>query len=118
MAEILLEINPSSMDEIVRGKTLKYQNTMGPNGQTVLYEGADEQKTIIWHGEFLTQTQYDTMVAIFNARVNSTFTDDLGRQYVVYITAFTPKRMSKSPYDPWHHSYTMEMIVLSETFVG
>lgn len=117
MAEILLEINPSSMEEIARVKTLKYANTTGPNGQTVLVEGADQQKTITWTGHIMTEEQLDTLSAIFELRETSTFTDDLGRQYEVYITDFTPKRVY-SPFDPWHHTYTMGMIVLSETFIG
>lgn len=114
MAEILLVTNPSSTVEPVRQKTIIYQNTLGTGGNTILFELQDEGLTIQWSGHFFTEAEYTTLVGIYDARVTSTFTDDLGRSYTVYVTAFIPKREGHSPFLPWHHTYTLDMMVLAE----
>lgn len=112
MAELLLILNPETMDEPVLTKTLTYSEAIGPGGSTVSFEGQDQYQTIQWTGKILDQAQYDQFVTVFNTRETQTFIDDLGRTYTVYITGFAPKRVHTVS-NPYYHEYTMTMIVVS-----
>lgn len=106
-----LELNPNSGGSPTYKKTMTYANTSAPNGKTVVFEGQDEARMLEWSGAILTQTHYDKYVEWWEKRRQIQVTDDLGRQFWVYIVSFTPKR-GRSYQHPWKHDFDVSAVIL------
>ena len=104
------EINPNDGGSPQFKKTITYQSTLA--GNPLIFEGADEVKTTQVTGTLRSQSQHDTLVNWFEKRHLIRLTDDLGRTYMIYITAYEPKRV-RAATAPYKHTYT-----LSYTIVG
>lgn len=107
----LFEINPSDGGSPALKKNVIFKNTAAPDGKTLIYEGRDDPATFTFSGTLLTQTQYNAFQTWFLKRQQILLTDDLGRSYYIYITAFTPKR-TRAANNPWKHTYTVEAMTL------
>lgn len=105
------EVNPREGGTPSYRKNIVYQNTLAPGGRTLIFEGADEPMKLSWAGVILTQEHHETFVDWYYKRHQILLTDDLSRQYTVYISAYEPKR-ERSALHPWKHSYTMEATIL------
>lgn len=105
------EVNPNEGGELALKKNIQTQNTVGPGGKTLVFEGADEPKTLSFSGTILSQAQHDAFVEWFNKRHQIQLTDDLGNVFMVYITSYAPKRGRAHQY-PWKRTYTMEATVI------
>lgn len=105
-------INPSEGGSPIHKKTMTYQNTLSPGGRVLIFEGQTEAQEVEFSGTILDQAQYDAMVLWFNKRHQIRLTDDLGRQFNIYITEFTPKR-ERAYHHPWKHSYSVKYVVMS-----
>lgn len=106
------EINPRDGGSPQYEKTINYQNTTAPDGKTVIFEGLDKPLELEWSGVILSQDHYETLIEWFEKRRQIKLTDDLGRIYWVYITAFLPSRR-RAVGRPYKHDYTMKATVLS-----
>lgn len=106
------EVNPSEGGTPQHRKNVIYQNTVAPGGRTLIFEGQDEPLTLEWTGKVLSQEQHETFVDWFDKRHPIQLTDDLGREYMVYLTSYEPKRERAIHY-PYKHSYTMRATILT-----
>lgn len=93
-------------------KRVNYMNTSAPDGLTIIYEGQDEVMLIPWSGTLLTQAEFDALWQWWDKRRQLLLTDDLGREYWIYIQTFVPKRV-RAATAPWKHTYTVTAVILS-----
>jgi len=107
----VFEINPNEGGSPQYKKTIQTSNTAAPDGKTLIFEGRDEPQQLTFSGTILSQAQYDAMVTWFNKRHQIQITDDLSRQFMVYITGFEPKRV-RAVHFPYKHTYTVTYTVL------
>lgn len=107
----VLEINPNEGGSPEYKKTITYANTSAPDGKTLIFEGRDEVQTISFSGTLLTVTHLTALTNWFQKRHQILVTDDLSRQFWIYITSFSPKR-ERAAHSPYKHSYTVEATVL------
>lgn len=120
---LFLSINPetdSGSHAII--KNTKYEvavsnyidNSNTPRvGDTIVQDAPSEQETLSYTGKVYTKEQYDQLVYWFAKDHPWQLRDDLGREFLVYITNFKPERMRSAQYR-WKHSYTFSGIVLEE----
>ena len=106
-----LEINPADGGSPSYRKAIVYQNTSAPDGKVLMFEGQDETKEMEITGTILTEEHYNALLLWYTKRHQIQITDDLGRVFMVYITAFEPKR-ERAVHSPWKHSYTLRYTVL------
>jgi hypothetical protein len=105
------EVNPSEGGTPARKKTITYQNTSAPNGKVIVFEGRDEPQAIKFSGTILYESQYTQFLNWFNTRHQVLLTDDLNRQYWIYITSFDATRQ-RAVQHPWKHSYNIEATIV------
>lgn len=105
-------INPREGGAPERNKQLVYQNTAAPDGKTLILEGRDEVQKLEFSGVILEQAEYDAFNTWYEKRHQVKVTDDLGRQFWVYLTSFKPKR-ERAASHPWKHTYTVSATILS-----
>lgn len=108
-------INPSVGGSPSYKKNINYQNTSAPGGRTLVFEGQDEVREIQWTGTILEQAHYDALYAWWEKRRQLLLTDDLGREFWVYLKNFEPKR-ERAIHSPWKHSYNMTAVILDWAF--
>lgn len=106
-----LEINPNDGGSPSSNKRLNYSETTAPDGAALIYEGRDEVQKIEWSGTILSQAHYEKYEEWFQKRRQIRLTDDLGRQYWIYITTFSPRRVRSALY-PWKHEFTCSALIL------
>ena len=99
------EINPNEGGYPARNKNILFEATAAPNGHTVAQEGRDTQETFSFSGVILTLNTW------FEKRNQILLTDDLGREFWIYIKSFNPTRQRSAKY-PWRHNYTIDAIIL------
>lgn len=106
-----MQVNPKEGGSPGRKKNVGYSNTSAPDGKTIMFEGRDDPQTLEWSGTILTEQHLNDLETWFLKRRQVQLTDDLGRQYWIYITEYTPKR-ERAVHSPWKHSYTMKANIL------
>lgn len=104
-------MNPTEGGTPDRTKSLQAQATAAPDGKLILFEGREEPRRIELSGTLLEQAQLDAFTTWYEKRHQIRVTDDLGRQYWVYITGFSATR-NRRVHHPWHHSYKMQLTIL------
>lgn len=105
------EINPNEGGSPARKKTISYKSTAAPDGKTLIFEGRDQPPTIQFSGILLTEAQYDAFEEWWDKRQQVRVTDDLGREYWIYIDSFDPKRVRARSY-PWKHQFSITATIL------
>lgn len=110
--EYTFDINPNDGGTPNYNKTITYENTAGPGGVTLMFEGRDEPPKLRFSGTILEQDQFDTFKTWFDKRHQIRVTDDLSRQYWIYITKFEARRRRAYSH-PWKHDYEIEATILS-----
>ncbi len=105
------EVNPNQGGTPPLKKAITYQSTTSPFGKTLIFEGRDQVQEETVSGTLLTQVQLENLQYWFDKRHQVLLTDDLGRQYWIYITSFTPKR-ERARSHPWKHSYELSYTIL------
>jgi len=105
------EINPNDGGYPSRNKSIAYEATAAPNGQTLAFEGRESPATISFSGTILTESQFNTINTWYEKSNQIRLTDDLGREFWIYIRSFSPTRVRSINY-PWRHTYSIEAIVL------
>ena len=107
-----MNVNPREGGAPSYKKNISYQNTAGTDGNVLAFEGRDEAQTSEFSGVILTETMYNTLYTWFNKRHQIQVTDDLGREFVIYITSFDAKRKWSTSH-PWRHDYTMTYTIIN-----
>lgn len=105
------EINPREGGSPNWDKRISEQNTTAPDGKVLLFEGQDPVQTLEWSGAIISQEHHDAYVEWWQKRRQIQLTDDLGRQYWIYLTSFKPTRMRAHSY-PWRHNFTATALIL------
>ena len=103
-------INPLDATMPSIQKTLTKQITA--SGKPVIFQGRDAVQTMSFSGTILDQIHLEIMNEWFIKEKQISITDDLGQQYWVYLTNFSPTRNYSSQY-PWRHEYSANATVLS-----
>lgn len=104
------EINPSEGSPTY-GKRLVRSSTLASSRKTLLVEGSAPAKRIDLTGVSLSSAQLDTFVNWFNRRRPIRLTDDLGRQWMVYIYSVEPQR-KRNVTHPYQHHYKISTVVV------
>lgn len=108
-------LNPNDGGSPQAKKRVNYQNTSAPDGMTLIYEGQDEVMQIPWSGTLLTQAEYEALWEWWDKRRQLLLTDDLGRQFWIYIQTFEPRRV-RAATAPWKHTYSVTAVILDWDF--
>lgn len=111
---LTMELNPNSGGSPSFDKTITEEATTAPDGQTIIFEGQDPPQKLEWSGVILTQTHYEAYATWYQKRRQIKLTDDLGREFWIYITSFAPKRVRKRTV-PWFHEFTCRATILDVT---
>lgn len=104
--EYELDINPAEGGSPQYRKNIVYQNTSAPDGKVLMFEGRDNVQELEVTGTILEEDHYNALLEWYQKRHQIRVTDDLGRQFMIYITAFEAKRERAFHY-PWKHSYVL-----------
>lgn len=105
------EVNPNEGGTPARKKTLTFQSTSAPGGKTLVFEGRDEPESFEFSGTLLYQSQWTQFNTWFDLRHQVLLTDDLGRQFWIYITEFSATR-KRAVSHPWKHEYKVTATVV------
>lgn len=103
-------INPLDVSMPSVQKTFTEQKTA--SGKSVLFQGRDQVQRMSFSGTILTQLHFEIFEEWFSKEKQVSITDDLGNQFWVYLTSFTPTRNYSARF-PWRHEYNAEAIMLS-----
>jgi hypothetical protein len=108
---LTFDYNPNEGGTPGRKKNLTFTSTAAPGGRTLIFEGQDEVLALEFSGVILTQGQLDAFTEWFDKRHQLLLTDDLNRQFWVYMDEFGPDRV-RSATVRWKHTYRIHCIVL------
>lgn len=106
------EINPVAGGSPQYKKTETIVKTTAPDGRALIFEGQDEVQRLEWSGTILTQAHYDKYVEWWQKRRQIKVTDDLGREFWVYLNSFSPKRV-KAVTRPYKHEYDVTATIVN-----
>jgi hypothetical protein len=106
-----LEINPNEGGSPSYEKTWNVASTSAPDGKVVIFEGRDAPKRVSVSGVLLTEDLYNAFVSWYDKRNLLRLTDDLGREFDIYIERFSPTRV-RSVSHPWRHNYELSYIIV------
>ena len=104
-------MNPSEGGSPGYSKSITFSNTSAPGGKVLAFEGRDNVRELEISGVLKEASQLAAFETWFLKRNQIRVTDDLGRQFMVYITDFTPTRR-RAVMTPYKHDYTMRMFIL------
>lgn len=107
------EISPDSATMGGFKRNLNIVATSAPNGAAVKFEGRKNPEHIRFSGTLLTQEQYDALNLWAEKHYQIRITDDLNRQFWVYMISFSPSRQLSL--SRWRHSWSAEGIKLDWT---
>jgi len=107
-------INPNQGGTPNFVKTLTRRNTAGPNGDILTFEGRDQAETLNFSGIIVDEEHLDAFLTWFDKEYQIKITDDLSREYWVYINNFAITRswMRRSKA---RHEFTMSCTILNWT---
>lgn len=109
LSTYILPVNPHSARMPTRRKRVTHKPTCA--GRNVTFEGRPETQDFDFSGVILSEAQYRLFVSWASKRKQIQVTDDLGRQYWVYIENFSPTR-KKVATNPWYMDYTISGVAL------
>lgn len=107
------EINPNAGGTPGVTKNILYKSPAGANGQPILMEGRDDIQELTVSGVLLSEALLNAMKLWAEKRYPILLTDDLGRQFKIYITAYQAERVRQST-RPWRHESSVTYLVLTE----
>lgn len=107
------EVNPREGGTPRYTRSFDTQKAVAPDGQAILFEGRRSLSTSSISGVILTETEFLAMLEWFNKPYPVLLTDDLGRQFEIAITAFSPTRR-RAYGRPWKHDYSIDYTILTE----
>jgi hypothetical protein len=105
------EINPNEGGTPSRKKTLTYQATAAPDGKTLMFEGREEPQELQVSGVLLSAEQLAAFNAWMDKHHQVLLTDDLHRQFWIYMTALEPTRQRARSH-PYKHQYSLTYTIL------
>lgn len=110
---VTFAMNPNDGGSPPLKKNMTYQATAAPSGRTLAFQGRQEAQTLDLSGTLLFEADYQFFLDWWDTQNQMLLTDDLGRQYWVVITEFTPKRVRAASH-PWKHSYSLKCLIVDQ----
>lgn len=110
----VFDVNPNAGGDPQYKKTIVQQNTVAPNGKTILSEGADAPLTLSWNGTIVDIAQHQVFITWWTKRYQVQLTDDLGRVFMIYIQNYAPTR-ARSATRAYKNTYQIDAVVVSWT---
>jgi len=107
------EINPYEGGTPGVEKNVLFKSPAGANGQAIVMEGRDSLQELTVTGVLLSEALLNTMKTWAEKRHPVLLTDDLGRQFRIYITRYEASRVRQST-RPWRHESSVTYLVLTE----
>lgn len=105
------EVNPNEGGSLLLEKPIVARSTVAQGGVTILFEGNKPVQQIVFSGILYSETALNVMVDMFAKRHQIRLTDDLGRQFMIFIDKFEPKRV-RARHSPWKHTYTITATIV------
>lgn len=103
-------INPLTAQMPSIKRTIAREKTA--TGNPIVFQGRNAAQTMTFGGTIMTQEHLEALRTWTLKETQVHITDDLGRGYWVYFTAFKPSRQRSSQF-PWRHEFTAEAVVLN-----
>lgn len=103
--------NPDSGGSPTLAKTFTPFPTVVAGGNVILFEGANKPTVIDFSGFLDDQSQLSMFETWANKLHQVQLTDDLGRNYMVVITSFTPQRIWRGRRF-WRHTYSVKATII------
>jgi hypothetical protein len=107
----VFDVNPNEGGTPTFEKNILEESTAAPDGLTLIFEGAEKPKPFNFSGVILEQSQYEAMLEWYQKRRQVRVTDDLGRQFWIYIKKFEATRGWRVSH-PWRHTFSIEATVV------
>lgn len=107
-----LEINPVTASSPLQEKSIEFSAKAGPFGESVIRDGGNLPATAQCAGTVLTQGQFENVEYLIQADTDWVLTDDLGRNFQIYITGIDMKRTFSSTL-PYRHDFTIDYVVVA-----
>lgn len=108
------EINPNQGGTPTLTRNIKYQSSSGVNGSPILFQGRDSLSQVQVSGVIRERSHLEAMQEWYSKQRVVQITDDLLREFSVFITGFSANRKRSAAY-PWKHDYTLNYVILSES---
>lgn len=113
--QIPLPVNPKEdTGSLAMERDIKYQNTAGTNGKTLIFEAGEKMPKASFTGVIYTQNEYNIFIAEMTRPQYSTMVDDRGVIFVIVWEQFLLTRDWSRRY-PWKHTYDLQGYVVSYT---
>ena len=91
-----MELNPGQVDMGGVQKQISERAASSPTGKRIVFEGRRQPQTISFSGVIFNKDEYVRFEGLANKNYQVRLTDDLGREYWVYVTNFSPSRRKTS----------------------
>jgi hypothetical protein len=104
-----MEINPSSFSMSDTTRSVSNQPTLA--GRQMLFQGRSAPVKMSFSGTILVEDEYNVLRQWADQRRQVRLTDDLGREFWIYINSFVPTRQLKVN-NPWFFTYNAEATIL------
>ena len=105
------EISPNEGGTPPVQKSLTYSSTPGPDGSSIVFEGRDRPRVFSIGGVVHTEAGVTALDTWFDKEYQVKVTDDLGREFYIYITDLELSRAGTRRH-PWRHRFRMGYIEL------
>ncbi len=104
------DINPNQFDPPGRKANIAANQTTGPNGQTLLFQGKDGIKKATFAGAVNTESFYTSLDTWKDKWYPLVLTDDQGNSWNIIIEDWTWTRLRRT--NNWRYDYEATVIVL------
>lgn len=104
-----LPINPLEGGSPQRRKQYTAKGPAAPGAPAVVFEGNAGVLEFSVEGTILTQTHFEMLDELFDKPRQLLLTDDLGREFWVWIVEWSPRRKRSARF-PWRHDYTLRYV--------
>lgn len=92
---------------------LRQSSTSDDRIDAIIAFGQDDPSKLSYSGFVYNQTQLTALEGWANKNYAVTLTDDIGREFSVYIESFRLERVRSNKH-PFKHSYTLDAFILEE----
>ena len=106
----VFEVNPNSGGSFNSGRNLTKSNST--TGNPIVFFGRELVRVTEISGVIRTQEQYDNMLAWSKVARQVLLTDDLGREFWVYLQKLEMKPEPRATV-PWRHTYSASLVEVS-----
>ena len=80
---------------------------------SVILDAPDQEELFSYTGTLYTKEEYDKFIEWSSKNYPWELRDDLGREFLIYVTEFVPERKRSAKFR-WKHTYTFSGLVIRE----